>query len=417
MTKLSSKIFQKFYLQSPYDNPDPDELFEHAVKEVPYYRQFKGLSFREVPFLTKEIIRTEFENLKSADLENRKTFIKTSGGSTGEPVRIIQDRDYKKHQRVVTYEQKAWCGYSFGEPMIHLWGNEKDILASGSGRQAKMINSLKNLYILNAFRMGEREMRRYLKKINLIKPRLLVAYVQPIYELALFAEKNNIHINPPGAIMTSAGTLYPFMKEKIESVFNTPVYNRYGTREVGNIACSGPGFEGLRISENNVFVEVVDQKGFPCPDDTEGEIVVTSLVNYAMPLIRYKIGDRGILNRSKYDFPVLKKLSGRSTEMFMNGMGEWIPAEYFIHLIGVAYNRENSWIKRFQVIQKSHKEILLKVVRSGKEVAERDKSEITEGIRKVMGNDCRVNFEFVDEIPLLSSGKYCYVKTEFPAND
>jgi phenylacetate-CoA ligase len=238
---------------------------------------------------------------------------------------------------------------------------------------------------------------------------LLVAYVQPLYELAKFANEQQLSINPPGAILTSAGTLYPFMKEHIESVFNSKVFNRYGTREVGNIACSGAGFDDLRISDNNVYVEVVNEKG---KENEEGEIVVTSLVNFAMPLIRYKIGDRGIIDYESNPFPALKKVSGRVTEVFVNSKGDIIPAEYFIHSIGVLLNRKLQWIKRFQVVQKEPDHIVVRIVTSVDEPDQNSLSEIKKMIGKVMGTECRVSFEFTGQIPLLKSGKFAYAINE-----
>ena len=408
-------IFSEVYLKSPYNEPDLEKMQEFASNYVPYYKPFKGSSFNEIPFLTREIIRNEFDKLKSDDISTRKYFEKTSGGSTGQPVKILQDIKYKKHQRYITYQQKQWCGYTFGEPMIHLWGNERDILHSTDKLSSKLLNKIKNLTILNAFIMSKNDMLNYIKTINRIQPRLLVSYVQPMFELARFAKQENLHINSPGAIMTSAGTLFDFIKSEIEEVFQCPVYNRYGTREVGNIACSGIGHDELRISENNVFIEVIDEAGNHCEPGHEGEIIVTSLTNYAMPIIRYKIGDRGVLS-DKHAFPSLQKISGRITETFRNANDDIIPAEYFIHAIGVMLNKKLKWIKRFQVIQHSVDQIEVKIESDQNHKKMPYINEIEDLIKKVMGAQCQITFTLLDKIPLLKSGKFAYAINQMNNN-
>jgi phenylacetate-CoA ligase len=230
-----------------------------------------------------------------------------------------------------------------------------------------------------------------------------------MYELAKFIEQNNLSIKNIDAIITSAGTLYPFMRETIEKNFKVKIYNRYGSREVGNIACEEPNIDGLVITDD-VFVEIVDENGNKCEDGVEGEIIVTSLINHAMPLIRYKIGDRGVLNTSKYDFPILEKVSGRNVNMFRTKDNKLIDGEYFTHLL---YHIE--WIKKFQIIQKDYDLIEVKLIKNFDESKE-DLNNIESGIKKVMGANCIVKFNFVDEILPLKSGKYLYTICELDEN-
>lgn len=258
--------------------------------------------------------------------------------------------------------------------------------------------------------MTQENMFKFVEEINSKKPKLIVAYAQAIYELAKFIEENNLKVKHIGAIITSAGTLYPFVRQSIEKNFNTKVYNRYGSREVGNMACEEPNIYGLVIT-NDIFIEIIDENGSACEDGKEGEIVVTSLTNYAMPLIRYKIGDRGILNRTKYKFPILEKVSGRGMETFKTIKNKIVPSEYFIHIIGVVFNKKNSWIKKFQIIQKEYNLIEIKIIKNYDELKD-DLTNIEDGIKKVMGEDCEVRFSFVDEIKPLKSGKFLYTICE-----
>ena len=90
--------------------------------------------------------------------------------------------------------------------------------------------------------------------------------------------------------MVTAGTLFEPIRQTIESVFQAPVFNRYGSREVGDIACECEAHSGLHVALPTQFVEILRPDGTAAGPGEIGEIVVTSLTNFAMPLIRYRIG-------------------------------------------------------------------------------------------------------------------------------
>jgi phenylacetate-CoA ligase len=202
------------------------------------------------------------------------------------------------------------------------------------------------------------------------------------------------------------------MREKIAQVFGCEVYNLYGSREVSDIACELPGLNGLWVAPWGSFVEIVDDAGLPVPPGAEGNIIVTCLTNYAMPLLRYSIGDRGALHPddTMADHPgtqVLKHVSGRNVDVFRTRDQTLIDGEYFTHLL---YFRP--WIWKFQVVQKAHAHIVFKVVRTNGEPASSELADIAAKTRRTMGGDCRIEFEFVEELPPHPSGKYRYTISE-----
>jgi len=402
---LINRIVEKIAYKKSNKDYSLNNILDYVTNNTEYYKNFSATDLSSFPILTKDIIRNQFENLKSKDLNSRKWWINTSGGSTGEPVKFIQDKEYLLQSRYTTYQEKQKLGYKFGNNFIKLWGDEKEILNNSQSLKSKLINKIKNITFLNSFNMSQENMFTFVENINKKQPKLIVAYAQAMYELAKFVEENNLNIQNVGSIITSAGTLYPFMRETIEKNFNTKVYNRYGSREVGNIACEEPDIAGLVIT-NDVYIEIVDENGNLCPNGIEGDIIVTSLINYAMPLIRYRIGDRGILNRTKYDFPILEKVSGRNVNMFKTRDNKLIDGEYFTHLI---YNK--FWIKKFQIIQKSFDLIEVKIVKDLDE-NKKDLLNIEDGIKKIMGKQCKIIFTFVNDIPPLKSGKYLYTICE-----
>jgi len=260
--------------------------------------------------------------------------------------------------------------------------------------------------------MTTEKMREFIDILNTKPPKLIVAYAQSIYELAQFAQREKIAIRPQSAIITSAGTLYPFMRETIEAVFQCKVFNRYGSREVSDTAGECAAHRGLHVFLWGCYIEIIDEAGYRLLAGTEGNIVVICLSNFAMPLIRYQIGDRGVLSAGSNCLcgrqgQILEKISGRNVDVFKTRDGTLLDGEYFTHLL---YFRP--WVSKFQVIQKSYSSILFKIKQSEHCYEPEELTDIMSKARVVMGKDCLVDFEFVDDIPNSASGKYRYTLSE-----
>ncbi len=402
--------------------PFLERMLVHCRRSVPYYAQALARApvrtddprqwLPHLPILTKALIRANFAKLQSADIASRKCYVNTSGGSTGEPIRLIQDWEYEERSRAVTMMHSSWTGKGIGDLEIRLWGSERDIFEGTESRMARLRNFGTNTVILNAFRMTDAKMREYLTILNRRRPKLIVAYAQAIYELAQFAERESFAVIPQSAIMTSAGTLYPFMRDKIESVFGTKVFNRYGSREVGAIGSECPAHQHLHTAPMGQYLEIVDDNGNPAPDGTEGNILVTCLTNFAMPLLRYFIGDRGVFSRESRcacgrSGRMLKVVLGRNVDAFRTRTGTLVDGEYFTHLL---YFRD--WVHKFQVVQRDYEDIVFKIAGPCSDVPGAVADEIVSKTRIVMGSACRVRFELMDDIPPSPSGKYRYTVSE-----
>ena len=397
----------------------------HASEHVPYYRRklreagvcevgrVRLERFERLELLDKERIRSHFEELKSDDLHRRGWYVNTSGGSTGVPVRFIQDKEYDEWTAALKLLDDSWSGRAIGDRQIRLWGSERDLLIGRENLRTYVGRWVKNEIHLNAFRMTEEQMDRYLRSMRAFKPVQILAYADSIHQLALYAERRGLSVFRPKAIMTSAGTLFPPMRERIERIFGCPVFDRYGSREVGDIACECSHHRGLHVSLPTHYVEILKPDGRPAPPGEIGEIVVTLLTNFAMPIIRYRIGDMGTWAEGPCTcgrpYPLIRKLAGRVTDTFLTREGTRVHGEFFTHLF---YHQ--SWLKQFQVVQEDFERIRVYVVsakpedEAQKAIRERALADIRDKIRIVMGPACEVAFETVDEIRPASSGKHRY---------
>jgi phenylacetate-CoA ligase len=195
-------------------------------------------------------------------------------------------------------------------------------------------------------------------------------------------------------------------------VFGCPVFNLYGARETGYVGGEIPEHSGLWIAPWQCHVEVLDPSGAPVPDGVEGEIVVTSLSNFAMPLIRYRIGDRGALappgtGPHPSASRVLERVTGRSADVFRVRGGGIVAGEFFIYLMHM-----RPWARAFQVVQKAEDWIVFRVVLEGTDYPIDGWEDICSKVRTAFGTGCRVDLEIMEEIPALPSGKYRYTISE-----
>ncbi len=397
-------------------------LLAHALARVPYYAErTSGLTpsaaesgpwaaLAAFPVLEKRDLALHADSL-TCEMD-RGSYWNLTGGSTGEPVQFLQDRVFQTGALATTMLFFEWAGAPRGGKHVKLWGAPRDL---GSGKVAlrkRAADWMFNRTTLDAFDMSERTMRRYAEVISRSRPACLEGYADALYELAVRVRRLSLPMNPPGSIVSSAGTLLPHMREAIEGAFGASVFDRYGTREVGNVANECDRHEGLHVFGETTVVEIVDESGLAVKEGEEGEILVTNLLNYTMPLIRYRIGDRAVrgaeLCSCGRPYPLLARVSGRSESCVRRRDGGVVLPEFFIHVIGVEYN--DGSIGKFQVIQEAVDRLTVVVVASegagARALAKED--EMRARIKQMVG-DCEVRFVLADRIEPTPTGKHMYV--------
>jgi phenylacetate-CoA ligase len=397
-------------------------LLKHAGARVPFYRdRVKGIS---ADAIDRDPIRalTAFPILERADLHDhlaelscemgRGTVRDSSGGSTGMPVRFLHDGHYKS--AAIAGERLAfeWAGCRLGDRIVRLWGARRDLPSGRAHPWGGLGDTLYNRLVLDAFRLGERQMAEHARRIDRFRPACVEAYADAAYELAVFARRSGARLGSPRSVVVSATTLFPHMRREIEEVFRAPVFDRYGTREVGAIASECDRHEGLHVMGECAVVEVVDGSGRGVAPGEGGEVLVTNLWNYTMPFIRYRIGDAALLGGDPCGcgrpYPILARVTGRTGSRIVREDGGVVLPEFFVHLIGVEYDR--GAIRKFQVVQEAVDRILVRVVpfegASDRALADRD--EIASHILERMGGRCSIEFAIESDIEPTPTGKHAY---------
>jgi phenylacetate-CoA ligase len=338
-------------------------LLSFSAKHVPYYRNlFEELgvigsdaaiadSFTRLPVLTKAKINNNRQKLISEDLRGNGLDENSTGGSTGEVLRFFTDWKSGAYRKATVRRNKRWIGIRPGDREVRLWGAPLDIAKSRSLR-GTLHSAITRERLLSADALDEHTLQQYLNFCKSFRPRLLVAYPSALAEFARFCDLKGDRIESLQAILCSAETLSEFDRKLAEGVFGVKVYDRYGCREVGDIAQEAPGVDGLLVNSDRVYVEVLNKEGKGCKPGEQGEVLVTDLDNYGMPLIRYRIGDYATWayadtnNSSGFPFPILASVDGRTLDVVRCIGGNRIGGTYWTLLL-----RSRPGLRRFQVIQ------------------------------------------------------------------
>lgn len=402
-----------------------ERLVAHAHRTTPYYGTVlekagvitdSGIHldrFIHVPLLDRATLRGRYRDLLAASHENRGAFENSSSGSTGEPVHFVQDREYQEWNRAVTATFDRWLGYEAGLPQVRLWGSERDVTAQTGTIKGRVGRWLRNETWLSTFRMSPERMRDYVETINRVKPVQIVGYVEGLNELSRLIEREGLSVHAPTSVVTSAETLYRSARERISRVFRAPVINRYGNCEMGPVASENTRHEGLIVSAPTHYVEILRPDGQPAPPGEIGEIVITLLTNFSMPLIRYRVGDLGAWQPPTQPhspcWPGLLEVFGRTSDVLIADDGTRIHSNSLLFIFDPL-----DFVARFQIVQETTKKVVVSMVLANsvsdpKRRFSGELDSIVDAFRRALGPDCEIVFDFVDEIPQTASGKFRHV--------
>lgn len=200
-------------------------------------------------------------------------------------------------------------------------------------------------------------------------------------------------------------------REAIASAFGAPVVIEYGCRDGGILALGCPAGR-LHIPQENVILELLDEQGHPVRPGQVGEVVVTHLETYAMPLIRYRTGDlaRASTHSRRCECGVslaaLAEVRGRLTDQIVCRAGEQVRRMHALALIYVL--REVDGIRQFRITQRSIDELDVDVVPTARFDNDSERT-ILLGLRRRLGEGVAIRLTRRDHIPPAASGKHACV--------
>jgi phenylacetate-CoA ligase len=393
-------------------------LLEYAYREVPYYTQLFNehdlqpwritslKDFARIPHLTKQIIRERFDDLRPRTRLRRATRI-TTGGSTGAPMTLLVDAERNAFADAVRLRAHRWFGVDIGSREVALWGSPIEVTKQDALRVLR--DRMLNYRLLSAFDLGEPALSRYAQILRRERPEKVFGYASALYLLARYLRRIGWSTDGsyPRVVFTTAEPLYDYQRETIQSVFGCPVSIEYGCREAGVIATECPA-GGIHIASEGIILEIIGSDAGMI--GTGGEVVITVLDSWAMPIIRHRTGDIGTLQVEECEcgrgLPCLNNIEGRRTDFLVT------PGGKVMHALAVNYiMREFATIREFQVIQESLDRLIVTVVPE-ESFTDSVREAVLRRLRALFDGETAVEVTLSPSIPRLASGKHRYVISE-----
>ena len=389
-------------------------LLKHAFESTAYYRRVwadAGLTdpreissvadFSKLPLVTKSDINENFSEFVST--KHPRNIRKSTGGSTGQPFHFELDHESNSRREAIMWRGYGSLGAGLGTKTLYLWGAELGQMGFTHKLKNNLYHAFYNRKMLNSFAMTEDNLHQYVDAINRYRPEAMVCYVNPLFELARYILESGSPVRSPKVILTGAEPLHEHQRETIQKAFDCPVYNTYGCREFMLIAAECAERRCLHINNDHLLVEAVNEGG-EAVLGRSGELVITDLYNYGMPLIRYVNGDAATLTDVRCEcgspLPVMESIEGRRLDIIRTASGRTIPGEFFPHLL-----KEFQSIRRFQVVQEVLDSVVIKIVADASYSDDIERQIRTE-IERYSHGELELRFDYVAEIPLTASGKH-----------
>ncbi|MCD4738723.1 MAG: hypothetical protein K8R89_05625 [Anaerolineae bacterium] len=397
-------------------------LLAYAYKHVSYYRQLfqeqhicpqdirNPETFQHIPVLTKRLVRENQKSLLSDQIDMAKLIQNYTGGSTGERLAFYQDQNYWFYNAADKARCFAMCGYTIGDRVAYLWGADYD---TPQGKMATLRDRLTyNRIWINVFDLDKSKFELTVERLQRFCPTLLIGYVSSLTMLARYLQKHRLTIPSVHAIESSAEVLTLSNRKLIENTFVCQVFDRYGCREVGNIAHECEEHTGLHILADNNHVEFLTAAGQPVTGGNMGLITVTNLSNYAFPFIRYQTGDLGrpsdrICSCGR-GLPLMEVVEGRTSDIILAPGGKLLHGEFFTHLF---YKLDA--VRQFQVMQTSRTRLLVRIVWDNHPDAATI-AFLEKTIHEHGDPQFEIQFESLDRIDKSASGKFRFTISEVP---
>jgi phenylacetate-CoA ligase len=400
-------------------------LMEHCYEHVPYYRNlmkardlrpdsFRSISdLAKLPYLTRDLIRDHAASLRADNFPDALCQFRRSGGTTGEPIRIAVDVRGRAFEVAAYLRGLEWMNHELGRPLVCLVGGSLGLDPKPS-LKTLVREWLLNSRFLSAFEITPENVTRYVATIRQATGGALTGYASAALNLAEYMSRRGLQGSPLQSVMCTAEYIPEEWRIRISEVLGVPVFCFYGCGELNSIGYECSGENGYIVPQEHLILEVGGCDPTKFLDEGRGEACVTTLYNYAMPLIRYLNGDILELKYPKSGRAHLRivKLEGRIMDQLVATDGHRVSSVLPTHLVF----KSGVPVWKYQVIQLERDKLIFRyLVRNGDQLTNNMQDLLTSIFRKFLGNTLQV--EFVEGgFQTSSSRKHRFVINQVPGH-
>lgn len=377
-------------------------LIQHSYRNVPYYtRLFDSVKLKpsdihgigdlmKIPASSKaDLLSHPLADIMAQGITPDRCRVGTTSGTTGVPFKTYSMRKdstmmnfgwvrtYMAHGMRLRDRAGVFAGWQLGAPR-RPWYERLGIW------RRKMLSSLDGPDV-------------WVSELNKWKPHVITGYSMTLNLLASALKENPLHSIRPKLVFHSSGILDPRDRKNVEATFGCKMVDIYGSDEGGCIAWECAMCAGYHINVDLVAVETIGEDGQPVLPGQRGEIVITNLHSYAMPIIRYRQGDVGVLSPEEPScgrgLPLLKSIEGRVDDYVVLPSGrKFSPHPFHWALLLVP------GILQWRVIQEECDLLHVEIVAGPGFSSGGGAWMIESNLRKIVGDEMRIRVSQVDHI-------------------
>jgi phenylacetate-CoA ligase len=419
---MQKHAFWKTSRLEEYQDSRLRAVIRHAYETSPFYHEkFRQASLKpsdinnrvdlkKLPVIRKQELADNIGKVLSDKFSVDDLKVSRTSGSTGKPISIYmtqREDEYRKakHLRAQTaLGQKPW----------DKWVTITSPLHFAETTRLQRLLKLYGVYAVSAFDNVEEQISR----IERLKPDVLDGYSNSILLLAKEVKKRGTCRINPKFLVSGAELIGEGSRRLVEEVFGVPFYDQYGSNEFERLAWQCKEKKEYHIDADSVVMQFVDENGEEVAPGKEGEVVCTSLFNYAMPFIRYSLDDIGIPSDKAgcscgRVFPLMKVLEGRKTSLLTLPSGRTLAPFAFILVVWTFEHYD--MIDLFRVVQK-RLDLIVFILKLKEHVVDEGmvRESLEKHVRKVLNlpEEVTVEAKTVDDIPLDKNGKFRIVISE-----
>jgi phenylacetate-coenzyme A ligase PaaK-like adenylate-forming protein len=391
------------------------ETLAGAQKFVPHYRRYptdlQSLEdLRRLPILSRETVRQDPEQFLSSTIAARQRLRAGTTGTTGANLNVAYSEETLAQNWAFLLRQWAWAHIPPRSPRVTLFG-ARVVPADRADAPFWCYNAPEHQLLLSIFHLSARTAPAYLNCLRQHCGEVLEGFPSVLLILADFAAQRG-ETFPMRAIFTSGEPLYPEARARIEEAFQSHIFDSYGMTEwCGLIQECEAG--QMHLAPEYGFLEIVSDTGEPVTGNEEGHFLWTGFINPAMPLIRYRVGDRGRWQTEGAcacgrAFPRVIPTVTRDSDMLHMMDGRIFSPRALNQLL-----KQTTALRFCQFVHDRHNRVVVRAVASGSRGAE-DVMNVRARLQELLGSSTQVTAELSDAPISRKGGKIPLIVDQVP---
>jgi len=389
-----------------------DALLRHAWATVPYYEAaWSGMyepaaaldpaALARLPVLSRRALQDNFDRLKSSRVprEHGAPEERRTSGSTGAPVRLLATPLSGLMWNALTLRDHAWHARDLTRSLAVIRRESEDADARNWGPATAGVVATGPALGRSIFHDAASHLDWLLER----RPAYLFTYPSLVAELARLSIARGVRPEGLREVRTLGETVTDGLRGLVRDAWRVPLTDLYSANEAGYLALQCPASGRYHVQSENVLLEVLDDAGRTCAPGEVGRVVVTPLHNFAMPLVRYEIGDYaevGAPCACGRGLPVLERIVGRVRNMLTTADGR-----RYWPVFGARALMETAPVRQFQFVQTSSDRIVARLVCDAR-LSPSQEAAFRARVLSMLPAGLSLDFAYVADIPRAASGKF-----------